>query len=185
MTDQIKQEAEKRMIKCLESLQHELAKIRTGRAHPSLLEHVVVNYYGKDTPLSQVASVSVSDARTLLITPWEKSTMQAIEKAIMMADLGLNPITTGPAIRVPMPALTEQRRKELVKVVKNEAENARVSVRNVRRDANQQIQNELKQKLITEDDEKQGQTAIQKLTDKYIADIEKMLAQKETDLMEV
>lgn len=185
MIDEIKQEAEKRMKKCLESLQHELARVRTGRAHPSLLDHVTVDYYGKETLLSQVASVNATDARTLLVTPWEKNMVSVIEKAIMMANLGLNPVTSGQAIRVPMPALTEQRRKELVKVVKSEAENARVAIRNVRREANQQAQTQLKQKVISEDQEKQSQVIIQKLTDKYIDDVEKMLALKEADLMEV
>lgn len=184
-TEPIKMNAESRMKKAIDALHNELAKLRTGRAHPSLLDHVKVNYYGTETSLSQVASVTVGDARTLIITPWEKAIVQAIEKAIMTADLGLNPATSGTVIRVPMPALTEERRKEMVKLVKNEAENARVSVRNARRDANTQLKELLKKKEISEDDDRRVQENIQKTTDKYIAEVERIVAQKEKELMEV
>lgn len=183
MINDIKQDAEKRMQKTVESLRHELTKIRTGRANASFLDHVQVDYYGNMTPLSQVASVTSSDARTLLVTPWEKSMAAAVEKAILNADLGLNPSAAGSAIRVPMPALTEERRKEMAKVVRGEGEQGRVAVRNVRRDANNQLKELVKDKVISEDDERRAGEVIQKLTDKYIADIDVVITAKEKDLM--
>ncbi|MBA2711574.1 MAG: ribosome recycling factor [Tatlockia sp.] len=185
MINDVKQDAEKRMKKAVESLQHDLTKIRTGRANAGLLDHVQVDYYGNLTPLNQIANVSASDSRTLLVTPWEKSMVAAVEKAILTADLGLNPSTAGSAIRVPMPALTEERRKELNKVVRNEGEQSRVSVRNIRRDANSSLKDLVKEKQISEDDEHRASEVIQKLTDKYIAEIDVILAQKEKDLMEI
>jgi len=185
MINQVKEAAQNRMKKSIDALHHELTKIRTGRAHPSLLDHIKVDYYGSDMPLNQVASITVSDARTLLVTPWEKTMVQPIEKAILTSDLGLNPATAGTAIRVPMPPLTEARRKELIKVVRNEAEQAKVSVRNVRRDANNELKEAVKNKLISEDDERRAQDIIQKLTDQHIEEIDKVLSAKEADLMEV
>lgn len=185
MAQNIIQDAEKRMQKGIEAFKQEIAKLRTGRAHPSLLEHIRVDYYGNLTPLNQVANVVVADARTLTITPWEKKMVQAIEKAIMTSDLGLNPATSGEIIRVPLPALTEERRKELIKVVRNESETARVSIRNVRRDANNAFKESLKKKEITEDEERRASDNIQKLTDKYIAEVDKLLAAKETELMSI
>lgn len=185
MIDDIKQDATSRMQKSVDALQNELTRIRTGRAHPSLLEHLTVDYYGNETPINQVASVSIADARTLLVTPWEKNMVAPIEKAIMTSDLGLNPATAGMAIRVPMPPLTEQRRKDLIKVVRGEAEQAKIAVRNVRRDANNQIKELLKEKEISEDDERRSQDQIQKITDKFVAEIDSILSVKEDDLMEV
>jgi len=185
MMNDVKQNAEKRMKKTVESLQHEMTKIRTGRANVSFLDHVQVDYYGNTTPLSQVANITASDARTLLVTPWEKSMVAAIEKAILTADLGLNPATAGSAIRVPMPALTEERRKEMIRIVRGEAEQARVSIRNARRDANNQFKELVKEKVMAEDDEHRSNEYIQKLTDKYIAEIDSVLANKEKDLMEI
>ena len=173
------------MKKTVESLQHEMTKIRTGRANASLLDHVQVDYYGNSTPLNQVASVSSSDSRTLLVTPFEKSMVAAIEKAILTSDLGLNPSTAGTAIRVPMPALTEERRKEMIKVVRAEAEQGRVSIRNVRRDANNTLKELVKGKDISEDDERRAGDLVQKLTDKYIAEVEVVLTNKEKDLLEI
>lgn len=178
-------DAEVRMQKGIEAFKHELSRMRTGRAHPSLLEQVRVDYYGNETPLSQVSNITVGDARTLVITPWEKKMTPVIEKAIMSAGLGLNPATSGDVIRVPLPPLTEERRKDLIKVVRAEAENARVSIRNARRDANNALKELLKKKEITEDDERRTTDNIQKLTDKYIAEVDKMLATKETDLMAI
>lgn len=183
MINDILQSATGRMVKSVESLKHELAKIRTGRAHTSLLEHITVNYYGTESSLPKVANVNVEDARTLMITPWDKGMVSAIEKAIMTSDLGLNPVTCGSVIRVPMPALTEQRRKDLVKVVRAEGENGRVAVRNIRRDALSDVKEALKEKLISEDEERRAQEQIQKLTDKHIKDIDKLLEEKETDLL--
>ncbi len=185
MINDIQKTAENRMSKSVEVLQGEFIKIRTGRAHPSLLEHIMVPYYGSDVPLSQVASITIGDARTLVVTPWEKDKVPAIEKAIMQSDLGLNPATAGLVIRVPLPPLTEERRKDLVKVIHGEAENARVAIRNIRRDANTQVKELLKAKEIGEDDERRAQDVIQKLTDKYIAEVDKRLAAKEADLMQV
>ena len=185
MINDIKQDAEKRMKKTVESLKHEMTKIRTGRANASLLDHVQVDYYGNLTPLTQVANITSSDSRTLLVTPWEKSMAAAIEKAILTSDLGLNPATAGSAIRVPMPALTEERRKEMIRIVRGEAEQGRVSIRNVRRDANTQLKELVKDKAISEDDERRAGDLVQKLTDKYIAEVDDVLATKEKDLMEI
>jgi len=185
MINEITQDAERRMNKAVENVQHELVKIRTGRAHPSLLDHVMVDYYGTPTPIKQVASVGAEDARTLMITPYEKPMVSAIEKAIQNSDLGLNPSSAGTVIRVPMPSLTEQRRKDLVKVVKHEGENARVAIRNVRRDANNSIKELLKEKDISEDEARRGEEVVQKLTDKYIAYVDKALDAKEKEMMEV
>ncbi|BBL76730.1 ribosome recycling factor [Methylomagnum ishizawai] len=183
MIEDIQKRAAERMGKSIEALKHELAKIRTGRAHPSLLDHITVSYYGNDVPLSQTANITAEDARTLTVTPWERTMVQAIEKAILSSDLGLNPSSMGTVIRVPMPPLTEQRRKDLVKVVRHEAENARVAIRNIRRDANNELKAALKDKQISEDQERRSQDQIQKLTDQYIKDAEKVLQEKETDLM--
>lgn len=185
MIDDIKKDAAARMQKSIDSLVGELTKLRTGRAHTSILDHLKVSYYGSDVPLTQVATVVASDSRTLTITPWEKNMVQPIEKAIMTSDLGLNPATSGTVIRVPMPALTEQRRRDLVKVVRSEGEGARVAIRNVRRDANNDLKALLKEKDITEDDERRAQEDIQKLTDKFVAEVEKLLEAKEKDLMEI
>lgn len=176
-------ETETRMQKGIDSYKNDIAKIRTGRAHPSLLDQIRVDYYGTATPLSQVANITIGDARTLVITPWEKRMTQAIEKAIMTSDLGLNPASSGDLIRVPLPALTEERRKELTKVVRNEAEAARVSIRNARRDANNSLKEQLKKKEIAEDEVHRMEENIQKLTDKYIADVDHMLSAKEAELM--
>lgn len=185
MINDLKKDAEQRMGKSIDSLRHELTKLRTGRAHTSLLDHVMVSYYGNDTPLNQVANVGVADARTLVISPWEKGMVQAIEKAIMTANLGLTPNTAGTVIRIPLPPLTEERRRDMTKVVRHEAEGARVAIRNIRRDANNDLKDMLKEKLISEDDERRAQDDIQKLTDKYIAEVDKVLAAKEAELMEV
>ncbi len=171
------------MVKSIEALQKAFTKIRTGRAHPSLLDQISVSYYGSESPLSQVANVSVEDSRTLKVVPWEKSMVQAIEKAIMSSGLGLNPATQGTVIRIPLPALTEERRRDLVKVVKNEAEQGRVAIRNIRRDANAAIKDALKEKLVSEDDARQAEEKIQKLTDQYIKEVEKHLEEKEADLL--
>lgn len=185
MIGDIKKSAQERMAKSVDVLGVNLKKIRTGRAHPSVLENVMVSYYGSPTPLSQVANISVLDARTLSISPWEKNLVPEIEKAIMKSDLGLNPSTTGDLIRVPMPALTEETRKGFIKQAKSEAEHARVSVRNVRRDANNELKELLKSKDISEDEERRAQDEIQKLTDKYVAEVDAALAVKEKDLMEI
>ncbi len=185
MINEIKQDSEKRMKKTIEALRTDMTKIRTGRANAGLLDHVQVDYYGNLTPLNQVANVTTSDSRTILVTPWEKSMVAAIEKAILTSDLGLNPATAGSAIRVPMPPLTEERRKELIKVVRNEGEQGRVSIRNIRRDANTQLKDLVKEKAISEDDERRAAEVIQKLTDKYIAEIDAVLVEKEKDLMEI
>jgi ribosome recycling factor len=181
----IKAEAEKKMKKSLEALGSAFNKIRTGRAHPAILDSVMVNYYGQETPLKQVASVNVEDNRTLLVAPWEKNLVPTIEKAIMMSDLGLNPSTNGDAIRVPMPMLTEETRKEMVKQARADAEHGRVSIRNARRDANSMLKDLLKDKEISEDDQRRGEEEIQKLTDKHIAEVDKLLKVKEEDLMAV
>ncbi len=173
------------MKKSIEALKHEFAKIRTGRAHPSLLDHIMVSYYGNEVPLTQTANVAVEDARTLTVTPWERSMVQAIEKAIMTSDLGLNPSTAGSVIRVPMPPLTEERRRDLIKVVRHEAENARVAIRNIRRDANNELKAALKEKQISEDQERRSQEQVQKLTDQYIKDVDGLLSEKEADLMAI
>lgn len=183
--EQIFTEAEKRMRKSMDSLKNDLAKLRTGRAHPSLLEHIKVSYYGNDTPLSQVANINVSDARTLLVTPWEKTMVQPIEKAIMTAGMGLNPATSGNAIRVPLPPLNEERRREMTKLVRGEGENAKIAIRNIRRDLNTQFKEQLKAKTITEDDERKAEARAQKLTDKYIAEVDAAIADKEKEIMAV
>lgn len=182
MIDNIKADAEKRMKKAVEALHHEMTKIRTGRANASLLDHVQVEYYGNLTPINQVASVTNSDSRTLLVTPFDKGLVAAVEKAILTSDLGLNPASMGNAIRVPMPPLTEERRKDLIRVVRAEAEQGRVSIRNIRRDAIHQLK-ELK--TISEDDERRATDLIQKITDKYSAEMDAVLAQKEKDLMDI
>jgi ribosome recycling factor len=182
---QIKKQTEQKMQKSIESLKADLAKVRTGRAHTGLLDHVRVDYYGQEVPISQVASVTLLDARTIGITPWEKKMAQAIEKAIRESDLGLNPAAQGELLRVPMPALTEERRRELTKVVRHEGENARVAVRNLRRDANHHLKELLKAKTVSEDQERRAQDEVQKLTDRYIAEVDKLLQQKEADLMQV
>lgn len=185
MIEDIKNDAATRMQKSVDSLGSELTKLRTGRAHISILDHVKVSYYGSEMPLNQVATVSVSDSRTLTISPWEKAMVQPIEKAIMTSDLGLNPATSGMVIRVPLPPLTEQRRRDMIKVVRAEGEAARVAIRNVRRDANNDLKALLKDKVATEDEERRAQDDIQKLTDKYVAEVEKLLEAKEKDLMEI
>ncbi len=185
MINEIIKDAEVRMQKSIDSLKGELAKIRTGRAHPSLLEHIMVDYYGNDTPISQVASIGVEDARTLTITPWERPMVQAIEKAIMKSDLGLNPNSAGAVIRVPMPQLTEERRRDLVKVVRQEGENGKIAIRNIRRDANSDFKSLEKEKEISEDEERKAQDNIQKLTDKYVKEVDALVAAKEEDLMKV
>lgn len=183
MINDIQQDASVRMGKSVESLQNAFTKIRTGRAHPSLLDQITVSYYGADTALSQVANVSVEDSRTLKVSPWEKDMVKAIEKAIMASDLGLNPTTQGLVIRIPLPPLTEERRRDLVKVVRNEAEQGRVAVRNIRRDANSEIKEALKEKMVSEDEAHSGEEKIQKTTDQYIKEIEKYLEAKEADLL--
>src|SRR6476469_3567670 len=178
MLEDIKKDAVTRMTKCVQTFQADTRKLRTGRAHPSLVENLKVDYYGSDTPLSQVANIAVEDGRTLVISPWEKSVVQAIEKAIFKSDLGLTPMTAGTVIRIPMPPLTEERRREITKVLRHDAENARVAVRNVRRDVMNDIKEMLKEKLVSQDDERRAETEIQKLTDKHVADIEQLLVAK-------
>jgi ribosome recycling factor len=185
MIDEIIQDAEVRMGKSIDALHTEFKKIRTGRAHPSLLDQIHVDYYGADTPINQVANVTVEDSRTLAVTPWEKDMVSKVEKAIMNSDLGLNPATAGTVIRIPMPPLTEERRKDLVKVVRHEAEQARVAIRNIRRDANSDFKDLLKEKEISEDEERNAEERIQKLTDTHVGKIDKVLADKEAELMEV
>lgn len=185
MINEIKQDAKQRMEKSVEALRSQISKVRTGRAHPSILDGVMVPYYGSDTPLKQLANITVEDSRTLALTVFDKSASGAVEKAIMTSDLGLNPASAGTVIRVPLPPLTEERRRDLVKVVRNEAEQGRVAVRNIRRDANSDLKELLKEKEITEDEERKGTEEIQKLTDTYIAKIDELLAEKEKDLMEV
>ncbi|NWO07918.1 MAG: ribosome recycling factor [Alteromonadaceae bacterium] len=185
MIDDIKKDAEKKMQKGLDSLHHAFNKIRTGRAHPAILDSVMVSYYGQPTPLKQVAGITVEDNRTLAVAPWEKNLVPTIEKAIMSSDLGLNPATNGDIIRVPMPMLTEDTRREMVKQAKADAEQARVAIRNARRDANSLVKDLLKEKEITEDEERQAEDQIQKLTDKHTAEVDKLLKHKEEDLMAV
>jgi ribosome recycling factor len=185
MISDIQQDAATRMGKSIEALKHEFSKIRTGRAHPSLLDQISVSYYGNESSLSQVANIAVEDARTLTITPWEKNMVQVIEKAILKSDLGLNPATNGMVIRIPLPSLTEERRRSLVKVVKNEAENGRVAIRNIRRDANAEVKEALKEKLISEDEAHSAEEKIQKITDQYIKEVEKLLEAKEADLLSI
>jgi ribosome recycling factor len=185
MLNDIKKDADSRMSKSIGALKTELAKIRTGRAHPSLLEHITVDYYGSEVPLSQAANVSVEDSRTLSVVPFDKSMVGKIEKAIMTSDLGLNPATSGNNIRVPLPALTEERRTELTKVVHTEGEQAKVAIRNIRRDANSQLKDFLKEKELTEDDVRRGETIIQQLTDQHVGKVDEMVAVKERELMEI
>ena len=185
MIDDIRKDAAERMKKSVASLQQEFTKIRTGRAHTSLLDHITVEYYGSPVPLSQVANVNVEDSRTLTVTPWEKDMVQPIEKAIMGSDLGLNPATAGTVIRVPLPPLTEERRKDMIRVVRQEAENGRIAVRNIRRDALGDIKDLLKEKMIGEDEERRAETVIQGLTDENVAAIDTLLAEKEADLLEI
>ncbi|MBC7945389.1 MAG: ribosome recycling factor [Burkholderiales bacterium] len=185
MIADVKKSAEQKMQKSLEALKTDLSKVRTGRAHTGILDHVTVDYYGTPTPISQVANVNLLDARTISVTPWEKKMGAAIEKAIRESDLGLNPSTVGEIVRVPMPALTEERRRDLIKVVRHETENARVAVRNIRRDANAGLKEMLKEKTVAEDAERRAEEDIQKLTDRYIAEIDKALQNKEADLLAV
>jgi len=185
MLAEIEKDARVRMGKSLESLRHELAKIRTGRAHPALLEHVHVDYYGNEVPIGQAASVAVEDARTLAVTPWDKSMVQAIEKAILTSDLGLNPTTAGQVIRIPLPPLTEERRRELGKVVHNEGENAKIAIRNIRRDAIHHIKDLLKEKEISEDEEHRGEHEVQQVTDKAVGKVDEIVAEKEKELLEI
>jgi len=185
MLAEIKQDTRIRMNKSLESLRHELAKIRTGRAHPSLLEHVLVDYYGSEVPIGQAASVTVEDARTLSVSPWDKSMVQIIEKAILKSDLGLNPTTAGQVIRIPLPPLTEERRRELNKVVHNEGENAKIAIRNIRRDANHHIKDLLKDKEISEDEERKAEQEIQQVTNLAVTKVDEIVAEKEKELLEI
>lgn len=185
MTSEVKKSAEQKMHKTMETLKTDLSKVRTGRAHTGILDHVLVDYYGTQMPVNQVANVTLLDARTISVHPWEKKMVSVIEKAIRESDLGLNPATAGEVIRVPMPPLTEERRRDLIKVVKHEAENARVAVRNIRRDANNALKELLKQKTISEDQERRAQDEIQKLTDRFISEIDRALQSKEADLIAV
>lgn len=185
MIDDILKDASARMKKSVEALENEMSRLRTGRAHPSLLEHVKVDYYGSDVPLSQVANINTEDARMLTVTPWEQPMVKAVEKAIIDSDLGLNPNTAGNVIRVPVPPMTEERRKDMVKVVKGEAENARVAIRNIRRDANSDLKSLEKEKEISKDELKKSETSVQQLTDAAIKDVEVVLEKKESELMEV
>jgi ribosome recycling factor len=184
MLTEIKKDTRTRMGKSLEALRHELAKIRTGRAHPSLLEHIHVDYYGSQVPISQAANVTVDDARTLAVTPWDKNMVQVIEKAIMTSDLGLNPMTAGSVIRIPLPPLTKERRLELGKVVHHEGENAKIAIRNIRRDANHTIKELLKEKEISEDDERRAVLEIQQITDESVTRADAVVAEKEKELLE-
>jgi ribosome recycling factor len=185
MIPEVKKTAEQKMTKSLDTLKNDLGKVRTGRALAGILDHIHVDYYGSSMPLTQVANVTLADARTITVQPWEKKMVPVVEKAIRDSDLGVNPATAGDVIRIPMPPLTEERRRDLVKVVRHEAENARVAVRNVRREANDHLKKLLKDKAVSEDDERHAQTDIQKLTDRFIAEIDKVLAQKEADLMAI
>jgi ribosome recycling factor len=185
MIEDVVKDADRRMNKSIEALGHELAKLRTGRAHVSLLDHVMVDYYGSQVPVGQASTVSVLDARTLSVQPWDRSMVSAIEKAIRNSDLGLNPVTVGEVLRIPLPPLTEERRREMTRVVRHEAEQARVAVRNVRRDANHMLKELVKEKEISEDEERRAEERIQKLTNEHIAKIDKVLADKEKDLMAV
>ncbi len=184
MIKEIKKDASQRMAKSVVALQQELTKMRTGRAHTSLLDHITVDYYGSEVPLNQVSNVNVEDSRTLTVTPWEKSMVQAIEKAILKSDLGLNPATAGTVIRVPLPPLTEERRKDMIKLVRQEAEGGRVAIRNVRRDAISDLKDLSKEKMVSEDEAHRAEEEVQGITDKHIAEIDAVLAQKESELME-
>lgn len=185
MLNEIRKDAEARMGKSISALRTELAKIRTGRAHPSLLEHITVEYYGSEVPLNQAASITVEDARMLSVVPFDKSMVQKVEKAIMTSDLGLNPATAGANIRVPLPALNEERRAELAKVVHSEGEQAKIAIRNIRRDANHQLKEYLKEKELTEDDVRRGESQVQELTDKHVGQVDELVAAKERELMEI
>jgi ribosome recycling factor len=185
MLEDTKKDCIERMQKCVAALRNDLKKLRTGRAHTGILEHIKVDYYGSDVPLSQVSNVALEDGRTITVTPWEKGMVGPIEKAIMKSDLGLMPNTAGMVIRVPMPPLTEERRKEMAKVVRHEAEHARVAVRNVRRDVMNDLKEMLKEKLVSQDDDRRAQDEVQKITDKYVAEIDQVLAEKEKDLMQI
>ncbi len=185
MLEDIKKDAETRMKKSIESLKSDLSKVRTGRAHPSLLDAITVDYYGSEVPLSQVANVAVGDARMLTVTPWEKNMVQPIEKAIMTSDLGLNPATSGTVIRVPLPPLTEERRRDLIKLVRGEGESCKVAIRNIRRDVLGDVKDLLKEKEITEDEERKAGEQIQKITDKYVQQVDDVLKEKEADLLEI
>jgi len=184
MIEEIKKDTRTRMNKSVEALKHEFSKLRTGRAHASLLDHITVPYYGSEVPINQAASVVVTDARTLTVTPWEKKTVPDVEKAILNSDLGLNPVTAGDVIRVPLPALTEERRKEMTKVVRHEAENARVAIRNIRRDANQHLKGLIKDQHLAKDEEHRAEDEVQKITDTFIATVDELLKEKEKDLMD-
>lgn len=184
MIEDIKKDAAQRMKKSVESLRHELTKLRTGRAHTSLLDHVTVEYYGSEVPINQVANVAVEDPRTLTVTPYEKQMVAVVEKAILTSDLGLTPNSAGTVIRVPLPPLTEERRRDMIRVVRHEAEGGRVAVRNIRRDAIHHLKELLKEKEISQDDEHRAEEAIQQLTDKYVAEIDRVLAEKEEELLE-
>jgi ribosome recycling factor len=184
MINDVKKEAEQRMQRGIEAFKEDLRKLRTGRAHAGLLEQVVVEYYGTNVPVKQTANISVEDARTLVVTPWEKNMVSAVEKAIINAGLGLNPVTAGQVIRVPLPPMTEERRRDLVKVVRAHAETARVGLRNVRREALGDVKDLLKEKMIAEDDERRAQDEIQKLTDRYVGSVDALLKDKETEIME-
>ncbi len=181
----LRKASEQKMLKSIEALKGDLAKVRTGRAHTGLLDHIQVDYYGSMVPLSQVANIGLADARTITVQPWEKKMVPVVEKAIRESDLGLNPAAMGEVLRVPMPSLTEERRKELAKVIKHEGENARVAVRSLRRDANQTLKELLKKKEISEDDERRAQDDIQKLTDRFVADVDKLVADKEKEILTV
>lgn len=185
MLEDIKKDCIQRMSKCVQAYRNDLKKLRTGRAHPSLVEHLKVEYYGNDVPLMQVASISVEDARTLAVSPWERTMVPVIEKAILKSDLGLTPATAGQVIRIPLPPLTEERRRELTKVVRAEAENARVHVRNVRRDVMNELKEMLKEKRLSQDDDRRAHEEVQKLTDRHVAEIDQVLAEKEKELMQV
>ncbi|HEU4644768.1 MAG TPA: ribosome recycling factor [Burkholderiales bacterium] len=185
MLAELRKTTEQKMLKSVEAFKHDLSKVRTGRAHTGLLDHILVDYYGAPTQLNQVAKVTLLDARTIGVSPFEKKLLQAVEKAIRDSDLGLNPASMGDTVRVPMPSLTEERRKELIKVVRHEAENARVAVRNLRRDANHHLKEALKKKDVSENDERRAQEDVQKLTDRSIAEIDKLLQQKEAELLAV
>lgn len=185
MIDDILKDAENRMQKSIESMRGEMAKIRTGRASPALIDHLSVDYYGTATPINQVANITVQDARTLGVQPWEKNMVSVVERAIMEANLGFNPVTAGDLIRIPMPPLTEERRKEMVKIASGEGENGKISVRNIRRDANSDFKSLLKDKEIGEDDEKQAEERVQKLTDKYVAQIDEIVKEKEAEILTV
>jgi ribosome recycling factor len=185
MINDIKKESEQRMHRAIEAVKEEMRRLRTGRAHAGLLEHVMVEYYGTNVPIKQTANVSVEDARTIVVTPWEKQMVSAVEKAIMNAGLGLNPVTAGQVIRVPLPPMTEERRREIVKVVRAQAETGRVALRSVRREALADLKDLLKEKLVTEDEDRRGQDEIQKLTDRFVAQIDALLKDKEAEIMEV